>query len=382
MVIGLLVGLVGYFLKLPILYIISYGLLLYRTTINAIKLIVKSKTINENFLITISCIGALLVGEVLEGMMVIVLYSIGKILEERAINKSRRSIKSLLDIKQPYANKKYKSSVRKIDVEKIGLGDILVVKKGEKIPVDGIIVKGKTKLDTATLTGEAEPVLKTRNDQVLSGCINLDDVIEIKATSLFEDSTVAKILDLLESATDKKTKTETIVTKVSKVYTPIVVILAVLIIIFLTLFKVSLTDSIYRALTFLVISCPCAIAISIPLSYFMGIGVSSKEGILIKGSNYLDNLSNAKNIIFDKTGTLTNGSFSVSKIEILDKNYSENEVIDILVKGESLSNHPIAKSIMNLSNKKISNEDVKNYKEIEGKGITFDLNNKPDNSCH
>ncbi len=379
--IGLLVGLAGYFLKLPqiikiVLYIISYSMLLYRTTINAIKLIVKSKTINENFLITISCIGALLVGEVLEGMMVIVLYSIGKILEERAINKSRQSIKSLLDIKQPYANKKYKSSVRKIAVEKIELGDILVVKKGEKIPVDGIIVKGKTKLDTAALTGEAEPVLKTRNDQVLSGCINLDDVIEIKATSLFEDSTVAKILDLLESATDKKTKTETIVTKVSKVYTPIVVILAILIIIFLPLFGVSLSDSIYRALTFLVISCPCAIAISIPLSYFMGIGVSSKEGILIKGSNYLDNLSNAKNIIFDKTGTLTNGSFSVSKIDILDKAYSENEVIDILVKGESLSNHSIAKSIMNLSTKKISNKDVKNYKEIEGKGITFDLNNK------
>lgn len=381
MLIGLLVGLAGYFLKLPqiikiVLYIISYSMLLYRTTINAIKLIVKSKTINENFLITISCIGALLVGEVLEGMMVIVLYSIGKILEERAINKSRQSIKSLLDIKQPYANKKYKSSVRKIAVEKIELGDILVVKKGEKIPVDGIIVKGKTKLDTAALTGEAEPVLKTRNDQVLSGCINLDDVIEIKATSLFEDSTVAKILDLLESATDKKTKTETIVTKVSKVYTPIVVILAILIIIFLPLFGVSLSDSIYRALTFLVISCPCAIAISIPLSYFMGIGVSSKEGILIKGSNYLDNLSNAKNIIFDKTGTLTNGSFSVSKIDILDKDYSENEVIDILVKGESLSNHPIAKSIMNLSTKKVSNKDVKNYKEIEGKGITFDLNNK------
>ena len=379
--IGLLVGLAGYFLKLPqiikiVLYIISYSMLLYRTTINAIKLIVKSKTINENFLITISCIGALLVGEVLEGMMVIFLYSIGKILEERAINKSRQSIKSLLDIKQPYANKKYKSSVRKIAVEKIELGDILVVKKGEKIPVDGIIVKGKTKLDTAALTGEAEPVLKTRNDQVLSGCINLYDVIEIKSTSLFEDSTVAKILDLLESATDKKTKTETIVTKVSKVYTPIVVILAILIIVFLPLFGVSLSDSIYRALTFLVISCPCAIAISIPLSYFMGIGVSSKEGILIKGSNYLDNLSNAKNIIFDKTGTLTNGSFSVSKIDILDKAYSENEVIDILVKGESLSNHPIAKSIMNLSTKKISNKDVKNYKEIEGKGITFDLNNK------
>ena len=248
--------------------------------------------------------------------------------------------------------------------------------RGEKIPVDGIIVKGKTKLDTAALTGEAEPVLKTKNDQVLSGCINLDDVIEVKATSLFEDSTVAKILDLLENATDKKTKTETLVTKISKIYTPIVVILSILIIIFLPLFGVPISDSIYRALTFLVISCPCAIAISIPLSYFMGIGVSSKNGILIKGSNYLDNLSSVKNIIFDKTGTLTNGSFTVSKIDILDKSYSKDEVVNILVKGESLSNHPIAKSIMNLSNKKISNKDIKNYKEIEGKGITFDLNDK------
>ncbi len=377
---GLTLGLLGYFLNISnvikiILYIIAYSLLLYRTTINAIKLLFQSKTINENLLITISCIGALLIGEILEGMMVIILYSIGKILEERAINNSRKSIKNLIDIKQPYANKKYKNYVKKIDVEKIKIGDILIIKKGEKIPVDGIVIKGKTRLDTSMLNGEVEPSLKSKNDSVLSGCINLDDVIEIKATSCFEDSTVYKILELVENATDKKTKTETIVSKISKVYTPLILIFSILMIIFLPLFEIPIYESIYRALTFLVISCPCAIAISVPLSYFIGIGVSSREGILIKGSNYLDNLSNVKNIIFDKTGTLTNGSFNLSKIDIIDNNYQEDELLNILLKGESLSNHPIAKSINSLSNKKINNKDVQNYKEIDGKGISFDLNN-------
>lgn len=379
MLVGLFMGLLGYFLNVSnvikvILYTISYVLLLYRTFVNAAKLLFKSRIINENLLITISCIGALFIGEVLEGMMVIILYSIGKILEERAINKSRNSIKKLLDIKQPYANKKYENSIRKIDVEKIKINDILVIKKGEKVPVDGIIIKGKTRLDTSMLTGETEPILNMKNDKVLSGCINLDNVIEIKATSIFEDSTVFKILELVENATDKKTKTETIVSKISKVYTPLVLFLAILMVLILPLFKIPIGDSIYRALTFLVISCPCAIAISVPLSYFVAIGTSSREGILIKGSNFLDNLSNIKNIIFDKTGTLTNGSFTVLKIDILNNNYEKKEVIDILLKGESLSNHPIAKSIMKLSDKKINNKDVQNYKEIDGKGISFDLN--------
>lgn len=378
--VGLLLGLGGYFLNIPktikiILYLISYSLLLYRTFFNATKLLFKSKTINENLLITISCLGALFIGEVLEGMMVIIFYSIGKILEQRAIFKSRKSIKNLLDIKQPYANKKYENSIRKVAVEKIKVNDILVVKKGEKIPVDGIVVKGTSKLDASMLTGESEAMIKSKNDEVLSGSINLGDIIEIKAISTFEDSTVFKILELVENATDKKTKTETIVSKISRVYTPLILVLAVLIVIFLPLFNVSINTSIYRALTFLVISCPCAIAISVPLSYFIGIGVSSREGILIKGSNYLDNLSNIKNIIFDKTGTLTNGIFNISKIEVLDKNYTKEEVIDILIKGESFSNHPIAKSILNLKNKKVSNKDIKNYKEIDGKGISFELNN-------
>lgn len=381
LVIAILICLLGYFLNIPsiyktILYVISYTLLLYRTFINAIKLLIKSKTINENFLITISCIGAFLIGDVMEGMMVIVLYMVGKILEEKAINNSRKSIKDLLDIKEPFANKKDNKSIKKVAVEDININDILVVKKGEKVPVDGIITNGKTLLDTSMLTGEAELVEKNINDQVLSGCINMGDAIEIKATSIFLDSTVAKILDLLESATDKKTKTETIVSKFSKVYTPIILILAILLVIVLPIFNVSLIDSIYRGLTFLVISCPCAIAISVPLSYFTGIGVASSNGILIKGSNYLDALSLTKNIIFDKTGTLTNGTFNVTKIDILDKSYSKEEVIAILAKGESYSNHPIAKSILKLTDDKIDNKDIKNYKEIDGKGITFELNGK------
>ena len=381
LVIAVLICLLGYFLNIPsiyktILYVISYTLLLYRTFINAIKLLIKSKTINENFLITISCIGAFLIGDVMEGMMVIVLYMVGKILEEKAINNSRKSIKDLLDIKEPFANKKDNKSIKKVAVEDININDILVVKKGEKVPVDGIITNGKTLLDTSMLTGEAELVEKNINDQVLSGCINMGDAIEIKATSIFLDSTVAKILDLLESATDKKTKTETIVSKFSKVYTPIILILAILLVIVLPIFNVSLMDSIYRGLTFLVISCPCAIAISVPLSYFTGIGVASSNGILIKGSNYLDALSLTKNIIFDKTGTLTNGTFNVTKIDILDKSYSKEEVITILAKGESYSNHPIAKSILKLTDDKIDNKDIKNYKEIDGKGIIFELNGK------
>lgn len=382
LIIALAIGLFGYFMRLNntvkmILYIVAYTLLLYRTGINAVKLLFKNKTINENMLITISCIGALAIGEVVEGMLVIALYTIGKILEEKAVNNSRKSIKDLIDIKQPYANLKQTDEIKKVDVEEIKINDILVVKKGEKIPVDGIVITGETMLDTSALTGESELMQIKEGDQVLSGSMNMGEIIEIKATQIAENSTVSKILELLEDATDKKTKTETIVSKISKIYTPIVIILALLIVICLPIiFNIPMLEAIHRGLTFLVISCPCAIAISVPLSYFTGIGVASKKGILIKGSNYLDALDNTKNIVFDKTGTLTNGAFTVTNIEIFDKDYTENQIIDILIKGESFSNHPIAKSIMNLKNEKVNNDDVKNYQEIEGKGISFELNDK------
>ena len=382
LVLALAIGLSGYFLPLPkvikiILYLISYSMLLYRTTNNALKLLFKGNGINENALMTISCLGALALGEVLEGMMVIALYTIGKILEEKAINNSRKSIKDLLDIKEPYVNLKVRDKIDQIRVEDVKLNDILIVKKGEKIPVDGVVVKGSTLLDTSALTGEADLDNVTVKSNVISGSINMGEVIEIKATKTYDNSTVSKVLELLDSATDKKTKTETLVSKISKIYTPSVIIMAILITIFLPIFTdVTIKESIYRGLTFLVISCPCAIAISIPLSYFTGIGVSSKKGILIKGSNYLDNLSNTSSVIFDKTGTLTNGTFNVSKIEIEDSRYNYDEIIDILIKGESFSNHPIAKSILKLKSTKVDNSDVRDFREIEGLGITFKLGDK------
>ena len=382
LVLALAIGLSGYFLPLPkviktILYLISYSMLLYRTTINALKLLFKGNGINENALMTISCLGALALGEVLEGMMVIALYTIGKILEEKAINNSRKSIKDLLDIKEPYVNLKVRDKIEQVRVEDVKLNDILIVKKGEKIPVDGVVVKGSSLLDTSALTGEADLDNVTVKSNVISGSINMGEVIEIKATKTYDNSTVSKVLELLDSATDKKTKTETLVSKISKIYTPSVIIMAILITIFLPIFTdATIKESIYRGLTFLVISCPCAIAISIPLSYFTGIGVSSKKGILIKGSNYLDNLSNTSSVIFDKTGTLTNGTFNVSKIEIEDSRYNYDEIIDILIKGESFSNHPIAKSILKLKSTKVDNSDVRDFREIEGLGITFKIGDK------
>lgn len=384
--IAIIISAFTYFFDLPrnvklVLYIISYALLLYRPVINALKLLLKKNGINENALISISCIGAFLLGEVMEGVMVISLYTIGKLLEEKAINKSRKSINDLLNIKEPYANLKTGKTFKKIPVEEVKIDDVIVVKKGEKIPVDGVVVKGSSLLDMTALTGESNLVQKNVGDEVLSGSINFKDIIEIKATSEFKDSTVSKIIELLETATDKKSKTETTITKISKIYTPLVIGLALLIAIFLPVVSnTSLTTSIYRSLTFLVISCPCAIAISIPLSYFTAIGVASKKGILIKGSNYLDNLSNITSIIFDKTGTLTNGSFNVSSIEITDDNlkdkYTMDEIINILIKGESYSNHPIAKSIIKLKDIEIDSSDVLDFKEITGGGISFTLDKK------
>lgn len=382
LVLSLILGIIGLYIKLPfklnfVFLLGAYILLLYRPFMNAIKLLKNSKTINENALIFISCVGAFLIGEKLEGIMVVALYTLGKILEEKAVNNTRRSIKGLMDIKQDYANLKDNNKIKEIEVEEIKKGDILVVKKGERIPVDGTIVLGTTRLDTSMLTGESEYESVKVGSKVLSGSINLDNIIEMKATKLYDDSTVAKILELVEGASDKKANTETVVARMSKVYTPSVLILAILVTLILPLaMDISFSESLYRGLTFLVISCPCAIAISVPLSYFTGIGVASKNGILIKGSNYLDLLGHVNKLIFDKTGTLTTGSFRVTDIKIYDESYSEEEIIELLVKGESFSNHPIAKSIMKLSKTKYDTSDVKNYKEIDGEGITYQIGNK------
>ncbi len=383
LILGIILGLVATYVKaLPqsvalICMILSYVLLLCKHAINAVKVLIKNKTVNENALIVISAVGAFAIGESFDGMMVVALYTLGKILEEKAINKTRNSVKDLLNIKQNFANLKVGDELKTIGVEDIKLDDVLVVKKGERVPVDGVVLEGNTKLDTSALTGESELISVEVGDKVLSGSINDGDVIEIKATELFENSTVSRILNLIEEATDKKAVSETIVAKISKVYTPLVILLAVLVTVLLPVLNITnFADALYRGLTFLVISCPCAIAISVPLSYFVGIGVASKNNVLIKGSNYLDNLMHLKKIIFDKTGTLTTGSFNVTSIEIFDDSYTREDIISILTKGESFSNHPIAKSILKLASEQVNSDDVENYQEISGKGIEYVIGNK------
>ena len=365
---------IGDSLLSKILIIISYILLLEKTTITAVKLLVKSRTINENLLVTISCIGAYLTNNIHEGLMVVILYEIGKILEEIAVNNSRRSISNLMDIKPEYANLKNDDEIKKVNPEQVKIDDIIVIKQGEKVPLDGIIVKGSAKLNTSALTGESKLSSVKVGDEVLSGTVNINGLFELKVTSTYTNSTVSRILELVETATDRKAKTETFVARMAKIYTPIVIILAILTAIILPLFfKVPSNVAIYRALVFLVVSCPCAIAISVPLSYFTGIGAASRLGILIKGSDYLDSLCAVNKIVFDKTGTITTGTFSDYNLKILDDNYKEDEIKQIYAKGEKLSNHPIAMSIVNLFNKNIKTNDVKNYKEISGKGVEFVL---------
>ena len=379
LIIGIILALFGTYLFKGVIsnifIILGYVVLLFRTASNAVKLIFKSKTIDENLLVTISCVGAYFTNNISEGLMVIVLYEIGKILEEIAVNRSRRSISDLMDIKPEYANLKTKDDIIKVSPEKVKKGDVILIKKGEKVPLDGIVIEGDAKLNTAALTGESALRKVNVNDEVLSGSVNEDGVILLKVTSLYDDSTVAKILNLAESAGDRKAKTETFVSKAAKIYTPVVLILAILIGVFLPLlFNVDFNDAIYRALVFLVISCPCAIAISVPLSYFSGIGRASRDGILIKGSDYLDALGHVKKIIFDKTGTITTGKASDYKLDILNKDYKKDDVINYYLKAEKLSNHPIAVSIVNIFNKKVKTDDVKDFKEVSGKGVTCTIN--------
>lgn len=357
--------------------VISYILLLYKPFQKAFIMLVKSHTINENMLITISCIGAYLVNSKAEGVMVASLYLLGKILEEKAIHKSRSEILSLLSDDDDFVSLKVGDEIRKVVANDVKIGDVIVVLQGEKIPLDGEVISGESSLDTSFLTGESEFLEVQVGDKVLSGCVNTKSILEIKVNSIYINSTVAKILDLVNNASGKKAHVETTVTKFSKIYTPLVLITALLTAIFLPFFlDITYKESIYRSLTFLVIACPCAIAISIPLSYFTGIGVASLNGILIKGSNYLDNLSKIDKIILDKTGTLTNGTFQVEKIDVLDKNYTKEEIIDLLIKGETFSNHPIAKSILALQKKKVSTKDVLNYQELSGMGITYQVGDK------
>ena len=380
LLIGIIIAGIGLYAKLPdtistIFIILGYVILLYRTAKNAFKMLFASKKINENFLITVSCVGAYLVGEHMEGLMVITLYEIGKILEEKSISKSRKSIKDLMDIKPEYANLKTENDIKKVSPEEVKIGDTILIKEGEKVPLDGIVKKGTADLNTASLTGESKLTQVSESENVLSGSIVVDGMIEVNVTEEYKNSTVSRILDLVENATDKKAKTETFVNKASSIYTPIVIGLAAIVAIFLPLFTdipyTGNNGSIYRALIFLVISCPCSIAISVPLSYFSGIGKSSKEGILIKGSDYIDAIKDIKEVVFDKTGTLTKGEFEITKIDTFE-NYTEQEVLKYAAMGEKYSNHPIAKSIMKANKEEVA--EVQEFKEIAGKGLSYQYN--------
>lgn len=387
-IIRIIIGVLVYFLGMKsnlgkefslIFLIISLVILLYKIVPKAIKQIVKNKSLDENALIAISAIGACFVDKAMEGIMVITLYEIGKILESKAISKTRNSISSLMDIRPEYANIKDKEEIKKVNPEEVKIGDIIVIKSGEKIPLDGIIIKGEAEIDNSALTGESELINVKEDSKVLSGGINVQGLIEVKVEKIYEDSTVSQILNLVENATDKKAKTENFVSKAAKIYTPIVLGLAVLVAIFMPIFFKGVTyqESIYKALIFLVISCPCSIAISVPLSYFSGIGKASKRGILVKGSDYLDGLKDIKQIVFDKTGTITTGNFKVNEINAFNEKYNEKEILKYFVMGESYSNHPIAKSIINeAKNEDIDIKQVKDFEEIAGKGLKYKIQDK------
>lgn len=375
LLIGAIIGILGIVIKISpvnmILIIIAYIILIYKTLLTALKQL-KNKKINENFLVSISAIGAFLLGKHHEGLMVIFLYELGKMLEAKAVARSRNSVSELMNIKEETSNLKVNNKIKKVPTTEVSIGNIIVVKEGERVPLDGIVIKGNSLVDTSFLTGESVFVSVKQGSVLLSGSINKGDILEIKVTSLYKDSTVSKILELVENATERKTKTETIVSKYSSWYTLAVIIIALLVSFVLPLVSsLSLRECIYKGLTILVISCPCAIAISVPLSYFSGIGRASKEGILVKGSNYLDSIKDISDIAFDKTGTITTGEFCISKINIYDKKYNEDEIMKIFASGEALSNHPIAKSILKKYEGEVDFSCVKNFKEVSGSGISF-----------
>ena len=375
LLIGAVIGILGIAIKISpinmILIVIAYIILIYKTLLTALKQL-KNRKINENFLVSISAIGAYLLGKHHEGLMVIFLYELGKMIEAKAVARSRNSVSELMNIKEESSNLKVNNKIKKVPTTEVSIGDIIVVKEGERVPLDGIVIKGNSLVDTSFLTGESIPVSVKQGSVLLSGSINKGDILEIKVTSLYKDSTVSKILELVENATERKTKAETIVSTYSSKYTLAVIIIALLVSFVLPLVSsLSLSECIYKGLTILVISCPCAIAISVPLSYFSGIGRASKEGILVKGSNYLDSIKDISDIAFDKTGTITTGEFCISKINIYDKKYNEDKIMEIFTSGEALSNHPIAKSILKKHEGEVDFSCVKNFKEVSGSGISF-----------
>ena len=359
------------------LFIISYLVVGFEILKKAVRNIFRGKVFDENFLMAVATIGAFAIGEFPEAVAVMLFYQVGELFQSYAVDKSRKSIASLMDIRPDYANIEKDGKIEKVDPDEVKIGDIIIVKTGEKIPLDGVVVEGTSSLDTMALTGESVPRVVKTEDEVLSGCINKDGLLKIRVTKEFGESTVSKILDLVENASSKKSKSENFITKFAKYYTPTVVIIAVLLaFIPPIILKDFSTFSVwlYRALSFLVVSCPCALVISIPLSFFGGIGGASKMGILIKGSNYLEALANTETVVFDKTGTLTEGIFEVQ--DIYAEGIEKDELLRIVAHAENYSNHPIAKSVKKAYNKEIDENIIKNPQELSGKGIWAKIDEK------
>ena len=360
-----------------ILMLVAYILLGKDTVLKAVKNVEKGDFFDENFLMTVATLGAIIIGEYPEAVAVMLFYEVGELFQGYAINKSRKSIADMMDIKPEYANVIRDNKSEKVEPDEVQIDEIIEIKPGERVPLDAIIIKGETTLDTSALTGESIPVEVREGASILSGCINLNALILAKVTKEYFDSTVNKVLDLVENAAAKKSTSERLITRFAKIYTPIVISLAVLLAILPPIIsgEYNFRLWIFRALAFLVVSCPCAFVISVPLSFFSGIGAASRTGILIKGGNYLEILSKVDIVVFDKTGTLTKGVFNVQKVVVVDKSIKEDEFISLVAMAESGSNHPISKSIQKYYNREIDKNSINSIKEISGKGIEALINN-------
>ena len=358
------------------LFIISYIIVGGDVVKRAVKNIFKGQVFDENFLMSIATIGAFFIGEYPEGVAVMLFYQVGELFQSYAVGKSRKSIASLMDIRPDYANVKKGDELVKVDPDEVQIGDIIVIKAGEKIPLDGKVIEGSSMIDTSALTGESVPREVEVGSDILSGCININGVITAEVTKEFGESTVSKILDLVENASSKKSNSEQFITKFARYYTPVVVIIAVFLAIIppLVIDGATFSDWIYRALAFLVVSCPCALVISIPLSFFGGIGGASKKGILVKGSNYLEALAQTEIVVFDKTGTLTKGVFNVQ--EIHPEGVSKEELLELTAYVESYSNHPISLSLKRAYGKEIDNGRISDVEEISGHGVIATVDGK------
>ena len=359
-----------------ILYGVSFILVAYSSILKALQNIVRGKILDENFLMSIATIGAISIKEPQEAIAVMLFYQTGELFQSYAVDKSRKSIASLMDIRPDYANVYRQEKIEKVTPEEVSIGEIIFVKPGEKIPLDGIIIEGESMLNTIALTGESIPRKVQVQDTVLNGCINNTGTLKIKVTKPYEESTVSKILELVENASNKKSKSENFISRFAKYYTPIVVLIALFLALLPPLFLKDTTwmEWIHRSLSFLVVSCPCALVISIPLSFFGGIGAASKIGVLVKGSNYLEALAHTEIIMCDKTGTLTEGVFEVQKIDTIG--YTEEELLKYTAYAESFSNHPISLSIQQAYGKEIKKNFVTEVQEIAGKGISAKVEQK------